>query len=135
VTQCGIPTFTARSRYEVPVFCGELRPARIGAPNVPIWNDANDIAVGGERAADSSLDSRFGHIMAGGATITETSEHTLVDSGCGKSTIPRGGATTTTTSQMKVDTAYRQLKEMLLRPQALLIGSCAGAARHAKDGC
>ena len=29
--------------------------------------------------------------MAGGATSMETSEHALVDSGCGKSTIPRGG--------------------------------------------
>ena len=77
-----------------PLFCGrdgELRPALIGAPNVPIFTDANDIVVGGERVAGSSLDSRFGHIIAGGATSMETSEHALVDSGCCKSTIPRGG--------------------------------------------
>jgi len=63
----------------------------ISAPSIPIWTDANDIAVGGERVEDSYLDSRFGHIIAGGATTMETSEHALVDSGCGKSTIPTGG--------------------------------------------
>ena len=63
----------------------------IGAPSVPIWTGANDIAVGGEGVADSFLDYRFGHIMAGGATSMETSEHALDDSGCGKSTIPRDG--------------------------------------------
>ena len=61
------------------------------APSIPIWTDANDIAVGGERVEDSYLDSRFGHIIAGGATTMETSEHALVDSGCGKSTIPTEG--------------------------------------------
>jgi hypothetical protein len=50
------------------------------APSIPIWTDANDIAVGGERVEDSSLDSRFGHIIAGAATTMETSEHALVDS-------------------------------------------------------
>jgi hypothetical protein len=106
-------------------------PIFISAPSIPIWTDANDIAVGGERVEDSFLDSRFGHNIAGGATTMETSEHALVDSGCGKSTIP----TTATTGQTKVHTAYRQLKEMMLRVLASLIGSFVGAARHATAGC
>ena len=69
----------------------------------------------------------------------ETSEHALVDSGCGKSTLSlleaSSRATTATTGQTKVDTAYRQLKEMMLRLLASLIGSSVGAAIHAKVGC
>jgi hypothetical protein len=68
----------------------EVYTVAASAPGIAIWTEANDIAVGGEKVVDSSFDSRYGQIMAA-AGGTGTSTHALVDSGCGKSTIPCAG--------------------------------------------
>jgi len=56
------------------------------AGGVPIWTVASDIAAGGVEREGSSIDSKYLKIIA--AAGTQVTEFALVDSGCGRPTIP-----------------------------------------------